>query len=36
MRERGGEVSDAFMLNLMEHQVVRIEVSDIPPKWREV
>lgn len=27
MRERGGEVSDAFMLNLMEHQVVRIEVS---------
>ena len=27
MRDRGGEVSDEFMLNLMEHQVVRIEVS---------
>ena len=27
MRERGGEVSDSFMLNLMEHQTVRIEVS---------
>ena len=27
MRERGGEISDGFFLNLMEHQVVRIEVS---------
>ena len=27
MRDMGGEISDTFMLNLMEHQIVRIEVS---------
>ena len=27
MREQGGEITDKFMLNLLEHQVTRIEVS---------
>ena len=28
MKNRGGEVSDRFLLNVMEHQVTRIEVGD--------
>ena len=28
MKESGGEISDNFMLNLLEHQVVRIEVRE--------
>jgi adenylate cyclase len=31
MKTQGGEISDAFMLNLMEHQVTRIEVSLVKP-----
>ncbi len=27
MKNQGGEISDAFMINLLDHQVTRIEVS---------
>jgi adenylate cyclase len=30
MKERGGEVTDRFLLNFVEHQVSRIEVSHFP------
>jgi adenylate cyclase len=30
MKTQGGEISDAFMLNLLDHQVTRIEVSIEP------
>ncbi len=30
MREQGGEITDKFMLNLLEHQVVRVEVGLLP------
>jgi hypothetical protein len=30
MKTQGGEISDAFMMNLLDHQVTRIEVSISP------
>ena len=33
MKERGGVQSDNFMMNLMEHQVTRVEVSPDPTSW---
>lgn len=37
IKQRGGEVTERFLVNFMEHQVSRIEVSpSIPSRWKEM